>query len=150
MGKNGIQANELALKIGVEPGAVGNWMNGANLAKGRNLRKLAAALNRTPEYFLGTAYPPHTTHPADVNDVGPEESVRRKAHGHLDRVLDACEHDQEKLVWTYVELKNQFPVEVCPAEELAEKVVAKARATDAEVCEMKMGAKAMTGGENHG
>lgn len=45
MSRLGIQANELAEKIGVTPGAVGNWMSGGNEAKGRNLRKLAGALN---------------------------------------------------------------------------------------------------------
>lgn len=51
MARLGIQANEIAEKVGVEPGAVSNWTTGVNEAKGKNLRKLADILSCTPEWL---------------------------------------------------------------------------------------------------
>jgi transcriptional regulator with XRE-family HTH domain len=52
MQRLGVQANELAEKIGVTPGAVSNWMNGVNEAKGSNLRKLAEVLRCDPHWLV--------------------------------------------------------------------------------------------------
>lgn len=40
----GLQQNELAEKVGVEPGAVGNWVKGLNAARGEHLRRVAEVL----------------------------------------------------------------------------------------------------------
>ena len=53
MSRLGVQANELAEKLEVTPGAVSNWMNGTNEAKGKNLRQLAEAL-RCDAHWLAT------------------------------------------------------------------------------------------------
>ena len=49
----GIQENELAARVGVEPSAVNNWTKGRNAAKGRNLRRLAEVLNCDPGWLSG-------------------------------------------------------------------------------------------------
>lgn len=52
MQRVGIQANELAERVGVTPGAVGNWMSGENEAKGSNLRKVAEVLKCDPAWLI--------------------------------------------------------------------------------------------------
>jgi transcriptional regulator with XRE-family HTH domain len=38
------------------------------------------------------------------------QGMREKSHEALERVLDACHGDDERLAWTYVELVKHFPV----------------------------------------
>lgn len=52
MARLGIQANEVAEKVGVEASAVSNWTSGSNEAKGKNLRKLADVLGCSPQWLL--------------------------------------------------------------------------------------------------
>lgn len=52
-GRLGLQQNEIAEKIGVEPAAVSNWWRGANAAKGKNLRRLADVLQCDADWLLG-------------------------------------------------------------------------------------------------
>jgi len=47
------QDNEIAEKVGVEPSAISNWRQGRNMAKGKNLRRLAEVLNCRPGWLLG-------------------------------------------------------------------------------------------------
>ena len=47
------QDNEIAQKVGVEPSAISNWRQGRNMAKGRNLRRLAEVLKCPPGWLLG-------------------------------------------------------------------------------------------------
>ena len=49
----GLQANEIAERIGVEPGAVSNWMNGTNPPKPKNLRQLADLLGCEMDWLMG-------------------------------------------------------------------------------------------------
>lgn len=49
----GIQQNEIAHAVGVEPSAVSAWMRGANFAKGKNLRLLSEKLQCTAEWLIG-------------------------------------------------------------------------------------------------
>src|SRR6266542_2888623 len=54
--KSNFQDNELAAKIGVAPSAISNWRQGLNMAKGKNLRRLAEVLNCSPGWLLGEGY----------------------------------------------------------------------------------------------
>src|SRR5438132_11353407 len=47
------QDNEIAEKVGVEPSAISNWRQGRNMAKGKNLRRLAEVLDCRPGWLLG-------------------------------------------------------------------------------------------------
>ena len=47
------QDNEIAEKVGVEPSAISNWRQGRNMAKGKNLRRLAEVLNCRTGWLLG-------------------------------------------------------------------------------------------------
>jgi transcriptional regulator with XRE-family HTH domain len=47
------QDNEIAEKMGVAPSAISNWRQGLNMAKGKNLRRLAALLNCRPGWLSG-------------------------------------------------------------------------------------------------
>jgi len=47
------QDNEIAEKMGVAPSAISNWRQGLNMAKGKNLRRLAELLNCQPGWLLG-------------------------------------------------------------------------------------------------
>src|SRR6266702_2493657 len=53
LGKWNFQDNEIAQKVGVEPSAISNWRQGRNMAKGKNLRRLAEVLNCRPGWLLG-------------------------------------------------------------------------------------------------
>lgn len=58
MEREGIQANELAERLGISEGAISNWRAGRNGAKGKMLRRLAEALGRNPDWLIGSdAYP---------------------------------------------------------------------------------------------
>lgn len=39
-------------------------------------------------------------------------SLRTRCHDYLNEVLDACEADEDRLRWTYVELQRRFPIPV--------------------------------------
>src|SRR5437016_2112774 len=47
------QDNEIAEKVGVEPSAISSWRQGRNMAKGKNLRRLAEVLKCRPGWLLG-------------------------------------------------------------------------------------------------
>jgi transcriptional regulator with XRE-family HTH domain len=47
------QDNEIAEKMGVAPSAISNWRQGLNMAKGKNLRRLAELLQCHPSWLLG-------------------------------------------------------------------------------------------------
>jgi transcriptional regulator with XRE-family HTH domain len=47
------QDNEIAEKMGVAPSAISNWRQGLNMAKGKNLRRLAELLDCRPGWLLG-------------------------------------------------------------------------------------------------
>jgi len=51
--RSNFQDNEIAEKIGVAPSAISNWRQGLNMAKGKNLRRVAELLNCRPGWFLG-------------------------------------------------------------------------------------------------
>jgi transcriptional regulator with XRE-family HTH domain len=53
LGRANFQDNEIAAKVGVEPSAISNWRQGRNMAKGRNLRRLAEVLKCRPGWLLG-------------------------------------------------------------------------------------------------
>src|SRR5712672_3286385 len=53
LGKWNFQDNEIARKVGVEPSAISNWRQGRNMAKGKNLRRLAEVLNCRTGWLLG-------------------------------------------------------------------------------------------------
>ena len=55
MARLNVQGNELAERLEVAPSAVSNWLSGANLAKGRNLRRLAEALDCDAAWLTGLA-----------------------------------------------------------------------------------------------
>ena len=51
--RSNFQDNEIAEKLGVAPSAISNWRQGLNMAKGKNLRRLAELLNCRPGWLLG-------------------------------------------------------------------------------------------------
>src|SRR6267143_2114288 len=53
LGKWNFQDNEIAEKVGVEPSAISNWRQGRNMAKGKNLRRLAEVLDCRPRWLSG-------------------------------------------------------------------------------------------------
>src|SRR6266702_3523732 len=53
LGKWNFQDNEIARKVGVEPSAISNWRQGRNMAKGKNLRRLAEVLDCRPRWLSG-------------------------------------------------------------------------------------------------
>lgn len=52
-GKIGISQAELARRLGVSPGAVGNWESGTRLPDAEMLSRIADALGCTVDYLLG-------------------------------------------------------------------------------------------------
>lgn len=75
MARLGIQANELADKVGLTPGAIGNWMTGLNEAKGKNLRKLAEALGCNPLWLSGGESPEITYDTPTLREDSPEPDM---------------------------------------------------------------------------
>src|SRR5438477_3829072 len=53
LGRSRLQDNEIAGKLGVAPSAISNWRQGLNMAKGKNLRRLAEVLNCRPGWLSG-------------------------------------------------------------------------------------------------
>src|ERR1051325_1174695 len=51
--KSNLQDNEIAGLLGVAPSAISNWRQGLNMAKGKNLRRLAEVLNCATGWVLG-------------------------------------------------------------------------------------------------
>ena len=51
--KSNFQDNEIAEKLRVAPSAISNWRQGLNMAKGKNLRRLAELLKCRPGWLLG-------------------------------------------------------------------------------------------------
>src|SRR6266581_9567864 len=51
--RSNFQDNEIAEKMGVAPSAISNWRQGLNMAKGKNLRRLAEVLNCRTGWLLG-------------------------------------------------------------------------------------------------
>jgi transcriptional regulator with XRE-family HTH domain len=51
--KSNFQDNEIAEKMRVAPSAISNWRQGLNMAKGKNLRRLAELLKCRPGWLLG-------------------------------------------------------------------------------------------------
>ena len=51
--KSSFQDNEIAEKMRVAPSAISNWRQGLNMAKGKNLRRLAELLKCRPGWLLG-------------------------------------------------------------------------------------------------
>src|SRR6266498_1438336 len=51
--RSNFQDNEIAEKMGVAPSAISNWRQGLNMAKGKNLRRLAEVLKCRPGWLLG-------------------------------------------------------------------------------------------------
>jgi transcriptional regulator with XRE-family HTH domain len=107
-----VQQNELAERLGIEPGAVSNWINARNMPKGKNLRKLAQELHCDGWWLRGGESAQPTTRPSPLPDApgaaAPQDELRRKALEHLNLVFDECGGDLEKMTWTYVELKRRF------------------------------------------
>jgi transcriptional regulator with XRE-family HTH domain len=108
-----VQQNELAERLGIEPGAVSNWINARNMPKGRNLRKLAQELHCDGWWLRGEEVSEHAASPAlrdAPSTLAPQDELRRKAMEYLSRVFDECGGDLERLTWTWVELKRRFPL----------------------------------------
>lgn len=101
MKKLGLQANELAARLGVEPSAVSNWVNGENMAKGKNLRNLAGQLQCSIEWLTGqeTGEPAALMTRDEPNHLTLEQWMHRAilAEERLALVLDQLEDLQVRL-----------------------------------------------------
>src|SRR5262249_4661703 len=104
-----IQQNELADKLGLQPGAISNWITGRNMPKGKSLRKLAAELH-CEGWWLRVGGTSVKGAPGPAGAGTPQDEIRRKAKAYVDKLLDACRGDLEKMTWTYVEFQQRFPV----------------------------------------
>lgn len=71
MSERGLQSNELASVLGVEPSSVSNWMTGRNRAKGKNLRDLAKELNCSVSYLKGE----ESAEPAGLRESPPQSET---------------------------------------------------------------------------
>lgn len=43
-----------------------------------------------------------------------KDSIHERCHQYLSQVLDACSGDEDRLRWTFVELKRHFPISSKP------------------------------------
>lgn len=114
MQRRGIQSNELAEKLGVSEGAVSNWMNGRNFAKGRNLRDLADFTGCPREWFFEAAdydFDPAISAPAQAREEPAPAVSRENCMTHLEKFLDTCENDPARIGWTSVVLRETFPLD---------------------------------------
>lgn len=121
MKKLGLQANELAARLGVEPSAVSNWVNGENMAKGKNLRNLAGELQCSIEWLTGqeTGEPAALMTRDEPNTLSIEEWMRRAivAEERLEMVLDQLEDLQARLKFRpAADLKKPVSSRMSPAE----------------------------------
>jgi transcriptional regulator with XRE-family HTH domain len=80
--RSNFQDNEIAEKMGVAPSAISNWRQGLNMAKGKNLRRLAEVLNCRPGWLLGEEGDVYTS----VQDKGRRSHMTDTWH---DRALAA-------------------------------------------------------------
>src|SRR5436190_848864 len=76
LGRANFQDNEIAEKLGVAPSAISNWRQGLNMAKGKNLRRLAEVLHCRPGWLLGEEGDVYTS----VPDKGRRLHVRDTWH----------------------------------------------------------------------
>lgn len=116
MQRRGIQSNELAEKLGVSEGAVSNWMNGRNFAKGKNLRDLADFTGRPMEWFfedpsVSYEFDPARSAAIETRDEPAPAVSRENCIGHLEKFLDTCENDAARMGWTSVVLRETFPLD---------------------------------------
>jgi transcriptional regulator with XRE-family HTH domain len=106
----GLTQTELADKVGVSLRSVQHWESGEFVPRGQQLRNLAANIGVTVSYLLGDEPPPEQVQEAmESFGAGPEQELRRKCHGHLERVLDECQGNRDQLAWTYVEQAGWQP-----------------------------------------
>ena len=120
----GLGQKELAEKLGVSSGSVGNWEVGPTLPQPDTLGKLAAALGKTPEFLLygeekakvaidSTGH--RLVEPAPVYRVNEEiggtedQATREKCKAHFDQFLSTCK-TRSQVGWVWCELLEKFPL----------------------------------------
>src|SRR5438128_6984319 len=79
LGRANFQDNEIAEKVGVEPSAISNWRQGRNMAKGKNLRRLAEVLNCRPGWLLGEETKEEAGVPGDGRPPHGRDTWHRRA-----------------------------------------------------------------------
>jgi len=79
LGKSSFQDNEIAEKLGVAPSAISNWRQGLNMAKGKNLRRLAEVLNCQPRWLAGEEEPQQEAAFAKRTDPHEQETWQQRA-----------------------------------------------------------------------
>jgi DNA-binding transcriptional regulator YdaS (Cro superfamily) len=93
----------MAERLGLDPTYLSQLENGARPVDPWYIQRAEEI-----ESAFGKAKEVKETAPAGFDSSG----VRERAHAYLDRVLDACDADEDKLRWTLVELQRRFPLEV--------------------------------------
>lgn len=113
MARLSLQQNELAERMGLKAGAVGNWLTGQNAISPKNLRKLAEVLQCDRDWLRGMegAEPGAKGH-------GSAGGLKQACHEYLDRLLQRHSGAHE-LSWFYIELQKRFPLGPGKAEETA-------------------------------
>jgi transcriptional regulator with XRE-family HTH domain len=95
---------ELAAKIGVSGGSVGNWEVGPSQPRPEALRKLAAILEVTPAWLIYGDPPPEQKPP------GENDPMRKKCRDYFEAFMHKCQ-THAQLGWLYYELTERFPLQ---------------------------------------
>lgn len=97
----GLNQAEMARAIGLDPSYLSQFENGHRdiddyyVGKAREIEK-SKAVNDRSRAESGTRYS--------------DDAIQERCHKYLAAVLKACRGDEDRLRWTYVELKRHFPI----------------------------------------
>ena len=102
-GRRGLSQQDLVQRMKQAGGNISlkqvwNWEARKHLPQGRQLRLLCDVLGTTGEQLFG-------------EDAAEDRTIREKCHQHIDKLIDGLGGNAELLAWTYVELRNKFPLD---------------------------------------
>jgi transcriptional regulator with XRE-family HTH domain len=117
LGRRNFQDNEIAEKVGVEPSAISNWRQGRNMAKGKNLRRLAEVLDCQPGWLSGEETIEAVAAAGRVRFSDSKDTWHRRALNAEKRLADLRSGLRYLLETSgdSVQLQEQFPARNLPA-----------------------------------